>query len=176
MLRLLGPEIPSFAWPTRPHLGLCRQGAQDNQYVHDAEDPSMKRAAGALAAGLVMWLLIATLLNWLLRLGLPGYAMAEHSMTFTLPMQIARLLTGALASIGAGYVAARITPVNPRPPLALGVLLLLLFIPVHYGVWDKFPVWYHAVFLISLVPLVMAGARTARRSNHAPPPASHPAA
>jgi hypothetical protein len=133
----------------------------------------MKRAAGALAAGLVMWLLIATLLNWLLRLGLPGYATAEHSMTFTLPMQIARLLTGALASSGAGYVAARITPLNPRPPLALGVLLLLLFIPVHYGLWDKFPVWYHAVFLISLVPLVMAGAWTARRSNHAPPPASH---
>src|SRR6478752_3712039 len=158
MLRLLAPEIPSFAWPTQPASRSPSQGAQDNQYVHDAEDPSMKRAAGAVAAGLVMWLLIATLLNWLLRLGLPGYATAEHSMTFTLPMQIARLLTGALASIGAGYVAARITPVNPRPPLALGVLLLLLFIPVHYGLWDKFPVWYHAVFLISLVPLVMAGA------------------
>jgi hypothetical protein len=129
---------------------------------------------GALAAGLVMWFLIATLLNWLLRLGLTGYASAEHSMTFTLPMLTARLLTGALASLGAGHIAARLAPVNPRPSLALGVLLLLLFIPVHYGLRDKFPVWYHAAFLISLVPLVMAGAWTARR--YIPPPQSHPAA
>jgi hypothetical protein len=125
----------------------------------------MKRAAAALAAGLVTWFLIATVLNWLLRLGLSGYTTAEPTMAFTQLMLAARLLTGALASLGAGCVAARLAPVNARLPLALGVLLLLLFIPVHYGLWQKFPVWYHGVFLISLVPLVLVGAWTARRLN-----------
>jgi len=135
----------------------------------------MRRTAGALLGGFLTWFLLATLINWLLRLGLPGYAAAEHPMTFTLPMLAARLLTGALASLGAGHVAGRLTPVTARASLALGVLLLLLFIPVHYSLWDKFPLWYHAAFLISLVPLVLAGAWTARRFSHTRLPETRPA-
>lgn len=42
---------------------------------------------------------------------------------------------------------------------ALGVVLLVLFIPVHVRLWDTFRAWYHAVFLLSLVPLAWIGAR-----------------
>ena len=31
--------------------------------------------------------------------------------------------------------------------------MLLFFIPVHYSLWTKFPVWYHAYFLTSLVAI-----------------------
>ena len=40
----------------------------------------------------------------------------------------------------------------------LGIMLLAMFIPVHYGLWDKFPVWYHLTFLVSLLPLTLVGA------------------
>ena len=30
-----------------------------------------------------------------------------------------------------------------------GVILLVAFIPVHIGLWDKFPVWYHLTFLLA---------------------------
>jgi hypothetical protein len=39
------------------------------------------------------------------------------------------------------------------------LLLLALFVPFHLGLWARFPVWYHIVFLGSLVPLVVLGAK-----------------
>jgi hypothetical protein len=46
-----------------------------------------------------------------------------------------------------------------RPPLVAGVILLLLFIPVHYSIWNRFPIWYHLTFLASLVVLSVVGGR-----------------
>jgi hypothetical protein len=40
-----------------------------------------------------------------------------------------------------------------------GVFLLLMFIPQHIMLWDRFPIWYHLTFLLSLVPLTFLGAR-----------------
>jgi hypothetical protein len=40
-----------------------------------------------------------------------------------------------------------------------------LFVPVHVGLWATFPVWYHLLFLGSLVPLVLAGARVVPASR-----------
>lgn len=57
-------------------------------------------------------------------------------------------------------ITARITQ-SPIALLIPGVLLLLAFIPQHIMLWDKFPLWYHLTFLLSLVPLTYAGARIA---------------
>jgi len=43
------------------------------------------------------------------------------------------------------------------------IVLVALFIPVHYGLWDRFPIWYHLVFFASLIALTPAGAALARR-------------
>ncbi|MGA2191233.1 MAG: hypothetical protein ABSH33_22185 [Steroidobacteraceae bacterium] len=114
-------------------------------------------------SALIAWVLVASLLNRLLRIGLPGYAAAEPAMDFTLSMLWARLALGALASVSAGYVLARLAPHGGRLPLILGVLLLAMFVPVHYNLWHKFPVWYHLLFLLTIVPLVLAGARIGAR-------------
>jgi hypothetical protein len=37
------------------------------------------------------------------------------------------------------------------------LLLLVVFIPQHIMLWDKFPVWYPLTFLVSLVPLTYMG-------------------
>jgi len=37
-------------------------------------------------------------------------------------------------------------------------VLLVLFIPVHYSLWERFPTWYHVVFLASLVVVTLVGA------------------
>jgi hypothetical protein len=46
-----------------------------------------------------------------------------------------------------------------RPAYVLSLLLLALFIPVHVGLWSKFPIWYHAFFLVTLVPATLLGSR-----------------
>jgi hypothetical protein len=123
----------------------------------------MKRAIAGVLAGLVAWFLVATVINLALRLSWADYALAEKPMTFTLGMLAARLVTGAVASLCAGFAAAWVANGFGTPVKLLAALLLLLFLPVHYGLWDRFPLWYHAVFLASLVPLTLLGARWASR-------------
>ena len=121
----------------------------------------MGRKITAVVSGLVAWIVIATVLNWLMRVGWPGYASVEASMTFTPAMMLARLVVGALSSVVAGVVLALVVRQRRSAAVVLGTLLLVGFLPVHYQLWDKFPVWYHVVFLVSLLPLVMLGARLA---------------
>ena len=124
----------------------------------------MKRAIVGVLAGLVAWFVVATVLNLALRLTWVDYAAAEKPMTFTLAMLAARLGTGAIASLCAGFAAAWIANGSGAPVKVLAALLLLLFLPVHYGLWDRFPVWYHVVFLASLVPLTLLGASLKAKS------------
>ena len=118
----------------------------------------MMRKVASVFVGIVVWFCIATAFNSALRIAWPDYAAAEKTMAFTLGMQVARLLLGAFASICAGFAAEVVARGSATPVRALAVLLLLLFIPVHYGLWDKFPIWYHFVFLASLVPVTLLGA------------------
>ena len=59
----------------------------------------MKRAVYALVSGLVVWILVVSLLNRGLRIGISGYALAEPTMTFTLGMKVARLIVGAVPPV-----------------------------------------------------------------------------
>lgn len=124
----------------------------------------MKRSILGFLAGLVVWVLVASLLNRGLRLWFEGYAAAEPKMAFTLSMMWARLALAAAASLAAGAVAAWLAPLSPRLPWVLGGVMLLLFVPVHIGLWTHFPIWYHLTFLLTLMPLVRFGAALARRS------------
>jgi hypothetical protein len=129
----------------------------------------MKRQIAGVLAGLIAWFVVATAINFALRMSWAEYAMAEKPMTFTLGMQFARLVTGAVASLCAGFAAAWIAKGSGTAVKVLGALLLLLFLPVHYGLWDKFPTWYHVVFLASLVPLTLLGAKSTSKSAAAAP-------
>ena len=64
------------------------------------------------------------------------------------------------------------SPGNHRAARLLAGILLVLFVPLHYSLWDKFPVWYHALFLVSLLVLTLGGAMLYRRSAPTGPAAS----
>ena len=120
--------------------------------------PTWLRAVLAIAAGFIVWFAAATVGNLLVRSLVPGYAEVEKAMNFSLAMLLARLVLGAGASIVAGAGCAAVTPKTRWPVYVFALLLLALFVPVHVSLWDKFPIWYHIVFLGSLFPLVMLGA------------------
>ena len=118
----------------------------------------MKRPILAFAAGLVVWLVVITVLNRGLRIFVMGYAQAEPMFSFTLGMLTLRLVIGAITSLIAGAVAAWIAPSRPSVPVLVGAALLAAFIPDHVRLFSLFPLWYHLVFLVTLIPLVMLGA------------------
>jgi hypothetical protein len=123
----------------------------------------MIRKVTGVVGGLIVWFIVATIGNLLFRISWPGYAGVEIAMTFTPAMMIARLLLGALSSLCAGCAVAWITKASSGAARILGALLIVLFIPVHYGLWDKFPVWYHLIFLASLFPFTLLGSYFSRR-------------
>jgi hypothetical protein len=117
----------------------------------------MSRKVVGVVAGLIVWLLVVLVVGELMRRSWPAYASVADDMPFTLPMMIARLSIGALATLAAGLVTAVIVPQSVMARLMPGVLLLIAFIPQHMMLWDKFPIWYHFTFLLSLVPLTWVG-------------------
>ncbi len=118
----------------------------------------MLRKIGAVLWGLFAWVVISSVGDRLLRMGWPAYAAAEPTFAFTLGMMWARLLLGAVSTLASGFVAGYICERHRGTVLGLGIFLLLLFLPVHYRLWTRFPVWYHLTFLASLVPLTWLGA------------------
>ena len=123
----------------------------------------MMRAIAAVAGGFVTWVLVATICNLGLRAALPGYAAAEPDMAFTLPMLVGRLLVALVASLAAGLVAGVVGRAGGRAGGVLAILLLMVFLPVHYRLWARFPAWYHLFFLATLVPAVLGGVALATR-------------
>ena len=122
----------------------------------------MLRAILSIIAGLVAWMLLATAGNLVLRSAWPDYAAVESTMAFTPVMMASRLVIGAAASMGAGLVGAWVSRGSRGTVGVLGAILLLFFIPVHYRLWERFPLWYHAAFLISLPVLTVIGGRLYR--------------
>jgi hypothetical protein len=117
----------------------------------------MIRSILAVIVGVITWFIVATIGNWILRAALPGYLAVEVSMNFTLTMMICRLILGLLSSLCAGFVCATIARNRIAPKVAAAVTVVL-FLPVHYMLWTKFPIWYHLFFLISLAPTMLIGA------------------
>jgi hypothetical protein len=113
----------------------------------------------AVVAGLVAWIAVVTVAGLIMRSSWPAYARVADAMTFTLPMMLARLSIGALATLAAGWVTAAIAPRPMLVRLMPGLILLAAFIPQHIALWNNFPVWYHLTFLLSLVPLTYLGGR-----------------
>jgi hypothetical protein len=113
-----------------------------------------------VVTGLAAWLAIAIVAGFIMRQTWPAYVSVADSMTFKLPMMFARLSIAVFATILMGFVTACITQ-SAVARLIPGLILLILFIPEHVMLWEKFPIWYHLWFLLSLVPLTYAGNRIA---------------
>jgi hypothetical protein len=121
----------------------------------------MLKPIAGVVVGVVVWGLVAMGLDYGLRHFWPAYATVERAMLFTIPMMIARLLESAASTLFAGYIAAKIDG-GGSAALIAGIILLIIFAPIHYSIWAHFPIWYHLTFLVSLPLLAWVGGRLAR--------------
>jgi hypothetical protein len=112
----------------------------------------MVRTVLGVIAGVVVWLVVVTVIDRTMRAFWPDYAAVFAAMTFTLPMMLARLAESTVALIVASLVTIRIAPASRIAPGALAILMFAPFAWYHLTmIWEKFPVWYHAYFLASLI-------------------------
>ncbi|MBS0377763.1 MAG: hypothetical protein JSS29_04695 [Proteobacteria bacterium] len=127
----------------------------------------MKRRLLAIVLAWVTWFSIAIVVDFGLRTMWPAYAAVERALTFTLGMQVARLLIAVAASLAAGFVAARVAPGDRSAAWISAIALLVLFLPEHIRIGARLPLWYHLTFLLTLVPLMLVGDRLGRRQGSA---------
>jgi len=87
-------------------------------------------------------------------------------------MLLVRLLIFS-SMIAATSAAATLVARDKRFPWIAGGLILAFSLPDHFYpgyVWDDYPVWYHIVYLLSILPIaVIAGTGVQRLLPTAPP-------
>lgn len=122
--------------------------------------------SGVLAGG-VGWIALGLFGLFVLRVGWSTYAAAEPTKTYTLAMLLARLTVAFVGSIASGALAVTVAKGARTAACWLGALLLLGSAPIHLPIsvlsaWDDYPAWYHAAYLLSLMPLTILGGWLAR--------------
>ncbi len=122
----------------------------------------MVRLIAGIVLGAVAWLVAVFLIGRVAGMTWPEFAAIKDPHLYTVPMLATRLGISALASLVGGFAAALIAGDKARAPLGSGLLLLILFVPYHFTIWNNFPVWYHLTFFVSLPLLGWLGGRLAR--------------
>ncbi len=117
----------------------------------------MVRAILGVSLGFGVWSMI-----WV-----GGYAGLSAVMPERFPSEgplrnVAGLLTilgvSVVCSLTAGAAAGSIAR-SVKPLWILAAVLLIVGIAVQASVWSLMPVWYHAAFLVLIVPMTIVGGR-----------------
>lgn len=125
----------------------------------------MLRTILSVVAGAVAWFVLVSIADRVMRAQWPEYQAVWSAMAFTLPMMLARLAESTAALIIASWAATRIAPTSRPAPWAFGLVMLTVFAPYHLlYIWAKFPPWYHAYFLSSLLLIPLAVGVLTRRT------------
>jgi hypothetical protein len=111
-----------------------------------------------IIAGIVTCALLMIVGGVIIRESWQEYAAVERAMTFTQSMLFTRLALSTIALLLAAWVTTLIARKSVVAPI-LGIVLLLVSVPIHIKLWNKFPMWYHLTFLVTLIPLCILGGR-----------------
>jgi hypothetical protein len=109
--------------------------------------------ASAAAVGVAVWLAVGAFGLAVLGATWPAYAMAVPTKAYSSAMLLARLAVALAASLSAGAVAGRVG--GTRAAWWTAAVVAAASLVVHVGiVWRAYPAWYHAAYLLPLVPLI----------------------
>ena len=121
------------------------------------------RRLGAIVVGVVTAVIVAALSFSILVAVWPAYAEAAPTRSFTLAMLLARLGVAVVITVAAACAATLAAGDDGRIAWWLGGLFVVASLPSHLDrMWDVFPIWYHAVYLLGLVPVAGLAARALR--------------
>lgn len=119
---------------------------------------ALLRIAAALLLGWATSGLVLGVGFFVLRSLWPAYDAAVPDKAYTLVMLFVRLV---VFSSMIAATSAVVTAVSGRPRFSwvAGAIILAASIPEHLYpgyVWDDYPVWYHLVYLASILPIAVA--------------------
>lgn len=130
----------------------------------------MLRIILGVVAGFIAWSILWVGSDQLLHTFSPGWygahqdrvalAVANNeSFTSDTTILILGLVRSAITTLMAGFIAAVVAGENRRSTLILGIILLIVGIAVQVHLWNVFPIWFHLIFWLMLIPLSILGGR-----------------
>lgn len=123
----------------------------------------MGRKILAVIVGFVVWSVLWVGGNAVL-LAEQSKAMAESKPVSDVGPLLIALALSVVCSLLSGLTTGAIAK-GGKAALVLSVLLLLVGIAVQGSAWSLMPAWYHASFLVLLVPVTLIGGRLASSSR-----------
>jgi hypothetical protein len=142
---------------------------------------TLARAALAVVAGAILWMVGFLVLARILVALWPAYGVAARmwtrasAYTFTIPMSAFNLSFWILAEIAAGWLAAVIARrAGAVWTLAVFVMGYLCFMHLYY-VWHELPWWYNLLVALSSGPAVLLGGALGAGPDRSIAPARHAA-
>jgi hypothetical protein len=128
----------------------------------------MGRLISSVVVGFLAFNLIAFLVANAVGAVWPAIAAIEDPRDYTMQMLWFRLTIGAAGVFVSGTIAGIVSRRGAYAGLVMGIVFELVFLPVHLLVlYEDFPAWYHAVFLIYVVPVTWLGGRLAGSGSSA---------
>lgn len=130
----------------------------------------MVRIILGVTVGFIAWTILWIGSDQVLRSALPTWYGAEQfdleraafngtEFTANSSILVFQLLRAFIVSIFSGFLCAFVALENRRSTVILGIVLLLVGLMVQLSMWSYLPVWYHILFLGSLVPMTVIGGR-----------------
>lgn len=117
----------------------------------------MGKMASAVFAGFALWSLLWVGSNQvLMRLSPAMFKPSEGQMPPILAL-VVMLVLSVVCSLVSGGLAGILYRSTMTPVWILAVVLLVVGIIVERGYWNMLPLWYHATFLVLLIPVTAAG-------------------
>ncbi len=112
----------------------------------------MKMLLGILA-GLITYAIIGLLGLYLLKYCWTNYAIASIDKSYSNEMLLFRLVVALFASIAAGMCVSIISNNSRTSSWIVSIILFSIAAYTHFvNVWNDYPIWYHLVYLFTILP------------------------
>ncbi len=117
----------------------------------------MLKSILSVAAGFSLWAVIWCLANFLIQKLRPDDFRPDGS-TDNNALLVGFLVLPALMCVASGFTTAKLAPSGPAThALILAFVFLAVGTAVQIAWWKVMPLWYHLIFLASLVPFTCLG-------------------
>lgn len=84
----------------------------------------------------------------------------ENMIPQTTAMVLASLIMTFVCSVAAGYIVGLVATSDHLKWIKASAILNFVFaVVVQISYWDAMPVWYHIIFLASIMPLMVLGGK-----------------
>jgi hypothetical protein len=126
----------------------------------------MGRIAIAVVVGFVLWSVLWLVAGFVVTTVSPRAEPVEGQPVESPGILVTYIIISVVISVVSGFVAVKAARgAADTTGWILAVALFIVGLAVELGQWDTMAAWYHIVFLILLIPSVMAGARLAARQS-----------